>query len=150
MIDKIKIWPFILILFISITIPSIIEILNRIIYKKDGEKIQKTFYKTISGVKGSIIRAFLSIGLLPDKAYSMLKKIIKIIYRMKKKKKHLLEWTTSEEAEKTSKTDVISYYKDMMFNVIIGIIFLTFTNINILYGILGIIWIITPRNNAIH
>lgn len=150
MIDKIKIWPFILILFISITIPSIIEILNRIIYKKDGEKIQKTFYKTISGVKGSIIRAFLSIGLLPDKAYSMLKTIIKIIYRMNVTKKHLLEWTTSEEAEKTSKTDVISYYKDMMFNVIIGIIFLTFTNINILYGILGIIWIITPRNNAIH
>ena len=148
--NNIKIWPLILILIVSTTIPSVLEILNRIIYKKEGEKLQKTFYKSITGIKASCIRAFLSVGLLPDKAYSMLKTIIKTIYRMTVSKKHLLEWTTAEEAEKSAKVDIISYYKTMFSNVILGIIFLILTKVNILYGILGIIWVITPRNNAVY
>ena len=147
---NIKIWPLTLILLVSLTIPSLLEILNRIIYKKDGERLQKTFYKSITGVKASLIRGLLSIGLLPDRAYSMLKTIIKTIYRMKVSKKHLLEWTTAEEAEKTSKTDILSYYQSMFMNIVFGIVFLLLIKINILYGLLGLIWIITPRNNAIY
>ena len=37
---------------------------------------------------------------------------------MKFSKKKLLEWMTSEEAEKASKDDVLSYYKNMYINVI--------------------------------
>ncbi len=148
--QNIKIWPLILVLILSTTIPSVLELLNRIIYKRDGEKLQKTFYKSITGVKASFIRAFLSLGLLPDKAYSMLKTIIKVIYRITVSKKHLLEWITAEEAERTSKTDILSYYKSMFTNVILGIVFLILSKINILYGVLGVIWIITPRNNAIY
>ena len=80
----------------------------------------------------------------------MIKTIVKTIYRMTVSKKHLLEWTTAEEAEKTSKTDILSYYKLMFSNVILGIVFLLLTKINVLYGVLGIIWVITPRNNAIY
>ena len=149
-VKNIRIWPMILLLFISIVIPSLLELLNRIIYKKEGEKLQRTFYKSITGVKASFIRGFLSIGLLPDKAFSMIKTIVKTIYRMTVSKKHLLEWTTAEEAEKTSKTDILSYYKLMFSNVILGIVFLLLTKINVLYGVLGIIWVITPRNNAIY
>ena len=141
---NIKIWPCLLILFLSSTIPSVVEILNKIIYKKDGEKIQKTFYNSISGVKASIIRGVLNIGLLPDKAYNMFKTILKTMYRMNISKKHLLEWTTSEEAEKTQKNDIISYYKNMLFNVILGVIFIIFSNANILVILLGILWIVTP------
>ena len=50
---------------------------------------------------------------------------IKSIYRMTKSKKNLLEWTTSEEAEKMAKKDLKSYYKSMAINVIAG--FLGFT-----------------------
>ena len=60
-------------------------------------------------------------------------------------KKHLLEWTTSEEAEKQAKSDLISYYKQMLINVIIGIIaIIIFKQTNILNLFLGILWIITP------
>ena len=139
-----KIWPLMLITFLALTIPSIMEIVNKIIYKKEGESGQKTFYKSISGVKASLIRAVLEIGTLPDKAFTMIKAITKTIYRMCISKKHLLEWTTAEEAEKNSKTDIISYYKNMWPNLLLGLILLLFSYKSPWIIILSFIWIITP------
>ena len=63
---------------------------------------------------------------------------------MCKSKKHLLEWTTAEEAEKNSKTDIISYYKNMWLNPILGIAIIVVAPNKIWTIILGILWIITP------
>ena len=141
---NIKIWPLMTVTIVSITIASIIEIANKIIYKKDGENGQKTFYKSISGIKASVTRAVLELGCLPDKAYTMLKAICKTIYRMCVSKKHLLEWTTAEEAEKNSKTDVISYYKNMWPNLVLGILMLISSYTSQLNLVLAILWIVTP------
>ena len=141
---NIKIWPLMLITIFAIIIPSIMEIVNKIIYKKEGESGQKTFYKSISGVKASLIRAILEIGTLPDKAFTMVKAITKTVYRMCISKKHLLEWTTAEEAEKNSKTDIISYYKNMWPNLLLGFILLIFSYKSPWIIILAFIWIITP------
>ena len=65
-------------------------------------------------------------------------------------KKNLLEWTTSEEAEKRAKKDLISYYKSMNFNVIFGglgliILFMYEPNIfSIFIFAVSILWIISP------
>ena len=144
-IANIKIWPLMLVVIASVIIPSILEIVNRIIYKKEGESAQRTFYKSISGVKASIIRALLEIGTLPDKAYTMIKAIFKTLYRLLVSKKHLLEWTTAEEAEKNSKTDIISYYKNMWLNLVLGIILLMLSYTNPWLIILSLWWIITPN-----
>ena len=85
----VAIWPFIVLELIAIFIPSLIEIANRIIYRKNGEKRERTFYQSISGVKASIIRGILELGTLPDKASTMVKAICKTIYRMAISKKHL-------------------------------------------------------------
>ena len=106
--------------------------------------MQKTFYKSISGIKASLIRGILEIGTLPDKAYTLTVAIIKSVYRMCKSKKHLLEWMTAEEAEKNLKTDIFSYYKSMWPNILLGLIFLVFSYINPLYLILSLLWIVTP------
>ena len=75
----------------------------------------------------------ITLGCLPYKAYISLKSICKTIYRKHISKKHMLEWTTSEEAEKQAKSDLISYYKQMLINVIIGIIaIIIFKQTNIL------------------
>ena len=50
---------------------------------------------------------------MPNKAYMCLKSVSKTLYRLTISHKNLLEWTTSEEAEKQAKTDLISYYKNM-------------------------------------
>ena len=122
LIFKIKIWPIVLLLLASLLMPNILEIVNRIIFKKEEEKPQKMFTKTIAGVRSSIVRGFLALASLPDKAYFSLNACIKTIYRMTVSKKNFLEWMTAEEAEKNAKKDVKSYYKNMMANVVLGIL----------------------------
>ena len=127
-------------------IPFILELINTIVFKKEGEQKSKTFTPKISGIKGIFLRAFLTIGCLPYKAYVSAKAIAKTLYRINISHKHLLEWMTSEEAEKQAKSDVISYEKQMIINLIIGLIQIIYTiNIGKMYGIiLGTVWIITP------
>ena len=129
---------------LSITIPSIVEIFNRIIYRKEGESFQKTFHKGVAGIKASFIRGILELGTLPDKAFTLANSILKSIYRMCKSKKHLLEWMTAEEAEKNAKTDLFSYYKNMWPNIIMGIFFLFLAYKNPAYLIFTILFFITP------
>ena len=145
-IYNIKIFKINLLLILIVIIPYILELFNYLIGKKEGEVKQKTFTPKISGVKGIFLRTIITLGCLPYKAYLSLKAISKTIYRLIITHKNLLEWTTSEEAEKMAKTDLFSYYKNMLINVILGIISLAiYIRYNsILAIILGILWIITP------
>lgn len=149
-IYKIKVWPLVVVLFISIIIPTIIDIINRIIFKKDGQKKQHTFTPIITGLMGSVLRAIISIMVLPDKALISVNAGLKSVYRMTISKKNLLEWTTSEEAEKQAKKDLISYYKSMIFNVIAGVLglatlFMNEPNIfSIFIFVVSILWMISP------
>ncbi len=131
---------------LAVTIPYILEIINYIMFRKEGERYQKTFIHKVGTIQGAIYRAILAIGTLPYKAYMSIIAIFKTIYRLTITHKHLLEWMTSEEAEKTSKTDVISYYRLMISNIILGILMLCVSIIeqNIYVLIIGTIWIITP------
>ena len=147
---NIKIWPLMLAVFIALTSATILQLINRIISKKDGETRQKTFNKQIGVVKGSIIRGILEIGLLPDSSYMLSDAIIRTIYRMCISKRHLLEWTTAEEAEKKARNNLLSYYKNMLANVIFGGIILVFScfeqkvESKTLLIILGALWLTTP------
>src|SRR5699024_11797833 len=72
------------------------------------------------------------------------------IYRLFISKKHFLEWTTAEEAEKSAKKDLLSYYKNMLPNVVLGILglvllFILPANISSIFVFLiSILWLITP------
>ncbi len=123
-------------------IPFILEIVNTITSMKNGEKKQKTFTPKITGLKGSFLRGIITLGCIPYKAYISLKSITTSLYRMLISKKHMLEWMTSEEAEKQAKEDLLSYLKQMLINIVFGIIFI-FSK-NIILTVLGLIWIITP------
>ena len=129
-------------LIVVTLIPFILELINYLVFKKNGEQKQKTFTPKISGIKGSFLRGILTLGCLPYKAYISLKSIVTSLYRMLFSKKHLLEWMTSEEAEKQAKEDIFSYIKQMIVNIVLGIICI-FTG-NIFAIILGVFWIITP------
>ena len=112
-------WGICLAIAISIY-PFLLDVFSLITSKKEGEKKQKMFTPHITGVKGAIYRAILTLGCLPYKAYVELISICKTIYRLMFSHKHLLEWMTSEEAEKQSKTTVSNYYKMMSVNVMLG------------------------------
>ena len=148
-----------LVSILSVTISSILDILNYVIFRKENIKVQKKFTKRIDGLTSSIYRGIIAIGTLPYKAYISTKAIIKTIYRMKVTKEHLLEWTTAEEAEKKSKNDLLSMYKNMIPNVVLGLLGILVlisqiigTRIDRLMSvplmtfifILSLIWLLTP------
>ena len=131
---------------IIVIYPFLLEMFNLAFSRKEGEKKQKTFVPQIAGFKGAIYRAILTIGCLPHKAYIEIVAIVKTIYRITISNKHLLEWMTSEEAEKQSKTTITGYYKMMLANIVFGTISILvgLQKSSILLTIIGILWIITP------
>ena len=126
--------------------PFILEFFSKIFSIREGEKKQKTFNPQIDGIKGTIYRAIITLGCLPYKAYVSSKAIFKTLYRLMISHKNMLEWTTSEEAEKQTKTDLKTYYDTMFVNVIFGIItiYVSCLYFNLFTLILGLLWIITP------
>ncbi len=144
----------------SIVISNIIDVLNYIIFKESNVEgavyAHKKFSGEVSGVKASIIRGILVISFLPYEIKNNIDAIIKSLYRMRKKKK-LLEWTTSEDAEKMLKTDLFSYLNLMKINIVLGILIILFAIcigingllsncviLNSLMIIVGILWCISP------
>ena len=146
MVFNLKIYGYLVLLGVISVIPFLIEIANNIIFKKQGEHKQSTFTPKIGGILGAVLRAILTFGCLPYKAYISFKSISKTIYRMCYSKKNLLEWVTSEEAELVSKNDIFSYYKNMYFNVLFGIIEIIFGFFSLCLGIglAGILHILIP------
>jgi len=132
-----------------VILPSILDLFDFSVYRKDGPKNRKKFTDCYGSIKASIYRAGFEIGVLPDKAWENLKAISKTIYRMTKQKKHLLEWTTAEEAERVCKTDLKSYYMSMIANLVNGIVFLVLGLWvkNIFFIVLGIVWLAMPGIN---
>lgn len=139
-----KIGTLLTIPIISVLMPTILDYINYIVFKQEGLKNKKVF-QNIGGLQASFLRAIIEFSVLPYKAWMSLNAIIKTIYRMKISHKHLLEWTTSEEAEKNNKDELQGYYLKMSINLITGIFFII---IGILYFpiaiILGIIWLVAP------
>ncbi|MBQ2916735.1 MAG: hypothetical protein IJE59_00920 [Clostridia bacterium] len=146
----IKVWGIVTILLIAYSFPSVLDILNYIVFKKGKDSrfiyAHKSFSSNISLIKASILRGILEIGFLPHKAYISLASIAKTIYRMSISKMNLLEWLTAEEAEKQAKTDLISYYKFMFMNLVFGVLSLVFGifTIEVTAIILGTIWLVAP------
>lgn len=138
--------PALWLLTLTVILPFILEGLNHVIFKKEGEQKQKTFTPKITGIKGILLRALLTIGCLPNKAMQSAKAIGKTIYRMLISHEHLLEWTTSEEAEKQAKTDLVSYYRHMIANIVFGAlaIVVAIWQDRIGAALLGVLWLITP------
>ena len=113
-------WLF-LITLLSIAIPSFLDAINFIIFRKENIKTQKKFTKTLdSGITASFYRAIINIMTLPTKAYISLKSAVVSLYRMNISKKHLLEWTTSEEAERKDKNSLSSVISKMLPNIFAG------------------------------
>ena len=143
-------YPFVMISIIAVVMSNILEIFNTMLVKKEGEHKQKKFSPRISGYKGIGLRILITIGVLPYKAYVSCIAIIKTLYRKWVSHKKLLEWMTSEEAEKQAKNDVISYIEQMWFNIALGILTIGLALTNKGFGdfivqtILGILWSFTP------
>ena len=129
----------------ALVIPYFIDLINYIVFKEStitgAIYAYKKFSGELSNIKISFIRILLQILFLPYEVCKNLDAIVKSLYRMKKKEK-LLEWVTAEEAENNSKTDLISYFKEMKINILFGIVFLFVGKL--ISVTMGIFWMIAP------
>ena len=130
-------------IFIIVVFPYFLEILNNIIFKREGEQTQKAFTPKLEGYLGAICRGIITIMVLPFKAWISLKSIVKTLYRMTISKKHLLEWMTSEEAEKSLTDSILNYYKMMSFNIIFAVTIILICK-SLFSIILACFWIVAP------
>lgn len=107
---KVKIALPIIVILISLTVPSLVEIVNYIVFRKENIKRQKSFTKSINGFRASFYRALINIMELPTKSFMAFDAGVRTIYRMRVSKDHLLEWTTSDEVDKQSKNSLRSIF----------------------------------------
>ncbi|MBR3133783.1 MAG: hypothetical protein IKG42_07030 [Clostridia bacterium] len=137
--------PLVLVSIISILIMSIIETVNYIVFKESTIEgaiyADKKFNNEITGVRGALLKGILEVSFLPTVAYNSLNAIVKTLYRLRKKEK-LLEWTTSEEAERKSKNGIENYCSKMWLNIILGAICFGF--LNPFVEIIGTLWVLGP------
>lgn len=126
---------------ISSIMPTVLDIFNNVIFKKEITPKQTYFTRNISGILASILRGILEISFLPYKAYISIDAIIKTLYRLKTKE-HLLEWITAEESEKNSKNDLTTYYNNMWVNILFGVIIILYNNL--FTDVLGFLWLMGP------
>ena len=135
-----------LIIFLSIFIDLIIELLNTIIFKKEGVKKQASFENKLPGLKLSLVRSIINFSSIIYKAIISLKAICITLYRVLKTKDHLLEWLTADEAEKTLKENMGCFLKEMWINVFSGFVLFVFSifSFNIFMLVVSILWMITP------
>ena len=135
---------FLVISIFSIIVSFLLELVNNIIFKESIQEgsfyAYKKFSKELTNTKNTILRLVLEIMFLPFEAYKNLDAIVRSIIRMRKKRK-LLEWTTSEETDKIDNS-LGFYTKEMNINISLGLVFLLLDNI--LFKILGIFWILGP------
>ena len=137
---------FYLIILLSIFIDLIIELINTIIFKKEGVKKQASFENKLPGLKLSLVRSIINFSTIIYRAIISLKAICITLYRVIQTKEHLLEWVTAEEAEKNAKEDMNCFFKEMWINVLVGAILLIFVlnNFNIFTLLISALWIIAP------
>lgn len=133
----------ILISVMAITINLILEGINKIIYRRDGEKFKNSFVKTVNGWRGIITKFILDIGFFPTKTYVETKAIVQALYRKYVSKKKILEWTTAEEAEANKDNDLDSYVGYMFINLVLAV-FINAFSINYIAIAIGVLWLVSP------
>lgn len=113
--------------FLGIFISLILTCIDKIVFRREMENrfvsASKNFIWQASGVTSSLYQTVLELCFLPYKVYISLKSIIKTLYRLIISNENLLEWMTSEEAEKQSQSTYSSYYMQMSSNIISSVVF---------------------------
>lgn len=142
-----------LLVFIAINFGNIISILDVLLFGKIRHSKEVQYIPIIHGIDADFLTMCFNFVTIPYKSYICLNAFFKSIYRMLISHKHLLQWTTGEMLEKTSKNTLRYYYFNMLPNVIVGllVIFISFIPSSIgldLYFdfkiFIGIAMIITP------
>lgn len=111
-----------LLVFIAINFGNIISIFDVLLFGKVRHSKEVQYIPIIHGIDADFLTMCFNFVTIPYKSYICLNAFFKSIYRMLISHKHLLQWTTGEMLEKTSKDTLRYYYFNMLSNVIVGLL----------------------------
>lgn len=111
----------ILISFLVINFGYIISILDMVIFGKSTHMKEVQYIPLIHGVDALLLTMVFNYITVPYRSYIVLSAFISSIYRMVISKKHLLQWTTADVLERTSKNTLSYYTFNMITNVLFGL-----------------------------
>lgn len=116
---------------------------DNVLYRDFKFFYEKSYVRAIYGVKSVFLQFFCLLTFLPYHAYISMDAAVRTIFRLLFTRKHMLEWTTAEEAEQNMKEDRLSYFKRMWFAVASGL-FLILYHSNFLLFLTGILFFFSP------
>ncbi len=122
-----------LIVFASINFGSIISIIDVLLFGKIRHSKEVQYIPIIHGIDADFLTMCFNFVTIPYKSYICLNAFIKSLFRMLISHRNLLQWTTGEVLDKTSKNTLMYYYVNMISNVLVGlfIVFVPFMYKNI-------------------
>ena len=138
-----------LIVIALITLPGLLALLVNTLQKPTDLPWTQHLHATAGASGRQIGQMFLTIAFLPFDAYISLNAISKTLVRLLVTRKRLLEWQTSSDAERASRSDLDSFYIKMWIAPVVALAVLfslaTFASARLFLEILILgIWIIAP------
>lgn len=132
-----------------ILFPLLVAIVNQITFSKMLVRKSKRHLSGFFGLKALFFQILLSVTFLPYQAYVSLKAITVTLVRVLITRKKLLEWITSDDAEKMQTNTLMSYVKTMGLSALTGLplVGLTWITKTPLLGysvLLALLWISSP------
>ncbi len=108
--------------FVVMNFGYILSVFDQLIFGKNAERKQKQYIPVIYGLRANLLKMVFNIITLPYKAWTTINAFCTSLYRMIVTKKKLLEWATAETIEKGAKEKLSYVYKNMMPNLIYGLV----------------------------
>ncbi|MEX2632843.1 MAG: glucoamylase family protein [Balneolales bacterium] len=142
-------WIWTLAAFSILAFPIYVSLSADIINRPARVRWKVYLDKVRSNLKMNTIQALLTVIILPHQAVVHLDAVFRTLYRLLVSKKWLLEWTTASQTESGSPDSLMTYFRFMIFTVVLGIaIFVVSIALNVQYlwitGPFFLIWACSP------
>ncbi|MEL7655789.1 MAG: glycosyl transferase, partial [Bacillota bacterium] len=105
---------------VTLGLPLVINFIEQVVGRIKYDKI-KRYMPGFFGVKSSLFQFLLAVVFLPYQAVRSLDAILVTLYRVLVSKKHMLEWVTSADAERTQSGSLKSYLLTMGGSTVFGL-----------------------------
>ena len=120
---KVNAWWWVGFVVLAIAIPVIFFLKNKLIKEESHSKT--VYYKNlVFGGRSLILKCYITLATIPFYTKLYLDAFFRTIYRLTVSHKNLLNWVTAEDAEKTLKSDLITYIKNFYFNIGVSVVFI--------------------------
>ena len=107
-------------------LPLLLNLLDELRKRMKYDRI-KRYRPGFFGIKSSLFQFLLSVLFLPYQAVRMLDAIFVTLFRVCVSKKHMLEWVTAADAEKTLSSSMKSYWRAMGPSAALGAVLVFFS-----------------------